>query len=215
MKKADITQATSTHDKCAIFEVQRGDSGMKRYARLMTEAEKQGQNTPHPYSIYRIASGSTAPKVTIVYVQAIGDNDGEKSGAPCAYTDFIATGFADTSSVQWWDNTERVPLARIKRCVNETQSFVDFFNAEVTAKKDAAKRAKQAARNKEKAADTFRQNINDLNSRLAELGFANGHTVSEARSAWMPNHEVTLTLANLTELVRLAEQARMTEKVGA
>jgi hypothetical protein len=108
-----------------------------------------------------------------------------------------------------------VPLARIKRCVNETQSFVDFFNAQVAAKKEARKRAKQAERNKEIVAAKFQDDIHDLNTRIAQLGFTDGRTVSQSHTSWANVQFVQLSLANLTELVRLAEQARMTEKVGA
>lgn len=215
MKKADITKATSKHDTCAIFEVQRGDSGSKRYARLMTQEEKQQQN-PTGRVVYR---SSSAPKVAIVYVNAI-SNDGETSSAPTAYTEMVATTFVTANLYRWGQKTQEkdidsVPLARIKRCVNETQSFADFFNAEVTAMKDAGERAKQAAKRKEQLAENYKNRINDLNARVVELGLTDTRSVSEARSYYGTNNEVTVSIDTLTELVRLAEQARLTEMVGA
>lgn len=218
MKKVDITKATSKHDTCAIFEVQRGDSGCKRYARLMTEEEKQAGNTNN--NTYRYGNRSTAPKVTIVYVDAIG-KDGKQSGEPSQYTDFVVTGFADATNKRWNDVKEKdiasVPLARIKRCVNETQSFADFFNAEVIAKKDAVKRQKEAAKRTEQLAENHKNRINDLNARVVELGLTDARSVSEARSYsfYASYGEVNINIDILTELVRIAEQARMTEKVGA
>ena len=215
MKKADITKATSKHDTCAIFEVQRGDSGSKRYARLMTEEEKQQQN-PTGRVVYR---SSSAPKVTIVYVDAI-SNDGERYASPTAYTQMVATTFVTANRYQWGKKTQEkdidiVPLARIKRCVNETQSFADFFNAQVTAMKDAGKQRKQAEKRREKLAENHKNRINDLNARVVELGLTDTRSVSEARSYYGTNNEVTISIDTLTELVRLAEQARLTEMVGA
>lgn len=217
MKKADITKATSKHDTCAIFEVQRGDSGSKRYARLMTQEEKQQQN-PTGRVVY---CSSSAPKVAIVYVDAI-SKDGETSSAPTAYTEMVATTFVTANLHRWGQKTQEkdidsVPLARIKRCVNETQSFADFFNAEVTAMKDAVKRQKEAAKRTEQLAENHKNRINDLNARVVELGLTDTRSVSEARSYsfYASYGEVNINIDILTELVRLAEQARMTEKVGA
>ena len=216
MKKADITKATSKHDTCAIFEVQRGDSGSKRYARLMTQEEKQQQN-PTGRVVY---CSSSAPKVAIVYVDAI-SKDGETSSAPTAYTEMVATTFVTANLNRWGQKTQEkdidsVPLARIKRCVNETQSFADFFNAEVTAMKDAGERRKQAEKRRQQLVQNHKNRIKDLNARLTEFG-GNGNSVTEARSYGfdIKFHEVTISIDTLTELVRLAEQARMTEKVGA
>jgi hypothetical protein len=110
---------------------------------------------------------------------------------------------------------DSVPLARIKRCVNETQSFADFFNAEVTAMKDAGKRAKQAEENRKQVAENYKNRINDLNARVVQLGLTDTRSVSEARSYYGILNEVTISIDRLTELVRLAEQARLTEMVGA
>lgn len=215
MKKADITKATSKHDTCAIFEVQRGDSGSKRYARLMTEEEKQQQN-PTGRVVYR---NSSAPKVKIVYVDAI-SNDGETSSSPTAYTEMVATTFVTANLYQWGKKTrekdiDSVPLARIKRCVNETQSFADFFNAQVAAMKDAGEQRKQAEKRREQLAENYKNRINDLNARVVQLGLTDTRSISEARSYYATNHEVTISIDTLTELVRLAEQARLTEMVGA
>jgi hypothetical protein len=214
MKKADITKATSKHDTCAIFEVQRGGSGSKRYARLMTEEEKQQQN-PTGRVVYR---SSSAPKVWIVYVDAI-SNDGETLSSPTAYTKKVATTFVTANMYRYGQKTQekeidRVPLARIKRCVNETQSFADFFNAEVTAMKDAGKRAKQAEENRKQVAVDYKYRIFALNARLKELGYER-NSIGEARSYYGISNEVTISIGTLTELVRLAEQARFTEMVGA
>lgn len=216
MKKADITKATSKHDTCAIFEVQRGDSGYKQYARLMTEEEKQQQN-PTGRVMYR---SSSAPKVTIVYVDAI-SNDGKTDGAPSAYTEFVAMNFVDGLRKRWVDGDkekqiETVPLARIKRCVNETQSFADFFNAQVTAMKDAGKRAKQAEENRKQLAINHQNRITELNVAVNEL-VCKSNSVSQARSYGFgaSYDEVTISIDALTKLVRLAEEARMNQKVGA
>jgi len=219
MKKVDITKATSKHDTCAIFEVQRGDSGMKQYARLMTEEEKQQQN-PTGRVVYR---SSSAPKVTIVYVDAI-SNDGKTDGAPSAYTEIVATNFVDALRKIWVDgNKEKqyatVPLARIKRCVNETQSFADFFNAEVTAMKDAGKRAKQAEENRKQLAINHQHRIAELNLLVNEYVYKTHErkSVSEARSYGFgaSYDEVTISIDALTKLVRLAEEALTNQKVGA
>jgi hypothetical protein len=215
MKKADITKATSNHDTCAIFEVQRGGSGSKRYARLMTEEEKQQQN-PTGRVVYR---SSSAPKVWIVYVDAI-SNDGETCGSPTAWNKMVATTFVTANMYRWGQKTQEkeidsVLLARIKRCVNETQSFADFFNAEVTAMKDAGKRAKQAEENRKQVAENYKNRINDLNARVVQLGLTDTRSVSETRSYYGISNEVSISIDRLTELVRLAEQARLTEMVGA
>lgn len=216
MKKADITKATSKHDTCAIFEVQRGDSGMKRYARLMTEEEKQALNINT--NAHRFASRSTAPKVMIVYVDAI-NNCGKTSSAPSSYVDFVVTGFADSINKRWngekMKDIDTVPLARIKQCVNETHSFVDFFNAEVFAMKDAVKREKEAAKRREQLAENHKNRINDLNARVVGLGLTDTRSVSEARSYYGISNEVTISIDILTELLRIAEKARLTEMVGA
>lgn len=219
MKKVDITKATSKHDTCAIFEVQRGDSGYKQYARLMTQEEKQQQN-PTGRVVYR---SSSAPKVTIVYVDAI-SNDGETDSSPSAYTEFVATNFVDGLRRRWVDGDKEkqiatVPLARIKRCVNETQSFADFFNAEVTAMKDAGKRAKQAEEKRERLAINHQHRIAELNLLVNELVFKTHErkSVSEARSYGFgaSYDEVTISIDALTKLVRLAEEACTNHKVGA
>jgi hypothetical protein len=218
MKKADITKATSKHDTCAIFEVQTGDRGMKQYARLMTEEEKQQQQQQTGRVVY--CSSKSAPKVTIVYVNAIG-NDGKTSNAPCAYTEIVATNFVDVLVTRWVGGGKEkqfatVPLARIKRCVNETQSFADFFNAEVTAMKDAGKRAKQAEENRKQLAINHQNRITELNVAVNELVFKS-NSVSQARSYGFgaSYDEVTISIDALTKLVRLAEEARMNQKVGA
>lgn len=205
MKKADIIKATSKFDTCAIFEVARGDSSWKRYARLLTDEEKnamtEGRNS------YRYSR--TAPSVIIVYVNAIHAN-GEKSSSPSAYAEDMVTGFVDAQNHYGRTDAESVPLARIKRCVNETQSFVDFWNAEIVAKKDLAKRQKDADERARQANINHANRIRNLNDRINELGFEErvGSTYSSYK------REVTISVETLTELVRLAEQAKMTDKVG-
>ena len=81
--------------------------------------------------------------------------------------------------------------------------------------KDAGERAKQAAKRKEQLAENYKNRINDLNARVVELGLTDTRSVSEARSYYGTNNEVTVSIDTLTELVRLAEQARLTEMVGA
>jgi len=206
MKKADIIKATSKFDTCAIFEVARGDSTWKRYARLLTDEEKnamtEGRNS------YRYSR--TAPSVIIVYVNAIHAN-GEKSSSPSAYAEDMVTDFVDAQNHYGRTDAESVPLARIKRCVNETQSFVDFWNAEIVAKKDLAKRQKDADERARQANINHTNRIRNLNDRINELGFEErvGSTYSSYK------REVTISVETLTELVRLAEQAKMTDKVGA
>jgi len=222
MKKVDITKATSKHDTCAIFEVQRGDSGMKQYARLMTDEEKQQQQQQTGRVVYR-SHHHTDKTITIVYVNAIG-NDGKTSNAPCAYTEIVATNFVDVLLTRWVGGDKEkqfatVPLARIKRCVNETQSFADFFNAEVTAMKDAGKRAKQAEENRKQLAINHQHRIAELNLLVNEFVFKTHErkSVSEARSYGFgaSYDEVTISIDALTKLVRLAEEALTNQKVGA
>lgn len=206
MKKADITKATSNFDTCAIFEVARGDSSWKRYARLMTEQEKNKQSEG------RISYRRTAPSVSIVYVNAI-HADKQTSSSPSAYAEDVVTDFVDAQNHYGRTDAETVPLARIKRCVNETQSFVDFFNAEIVAKKNEVKRQKQAQKQAEQAAINHGNRISDLNERITELGFDDRRSVSTSYGSY--NREVSISIETLTELVRLAEQAKMTDKVGA
>lgn len=206
MKKADITKATSKHDTCAIFEVARGNSSWKRYARLMTDEEIKKQNEGK--YVYR----RTAPSVGIVYVYAV-QADGAKSSSPSAYDENLVTGFVDAQNHYGQVDAETVPLARIKRCVNETQSFVDFFNAEIVARKEAVKRQKKAERQREQAAINHGNRISDLNERITELGFDDRRSVSTSYGSYTCG--VSISIETLTELVRLAEKARMTEKVGA
>jgi hypothetical protein len=206
MKKADITKATSNFDTCAIFEVARGDSSWKRYARLMTEQEKNKQSEG------RISYRRTAPSVSIVYVNAI-HADKQTSSSPSAYAEDVVTDFVDAQNHYGRTDAETVPLARIKRCVNETQSFVDFFNAEIVAKKNEVKRQKQAKKQAEQAAINHANRISDLNERITELGFDDRRSVSTSYGSY--NREVSISVETLTELVRLAEQAKMTDKVGA
>jgi len=206
MKKADITKATSNFDTCAIFEVARGDSSWKRYARLMTEQEKNKQSEG------RISYRRTAPSVSIVYVNAI-HADKQTSSSPSAYAEDVVTDFVDAQNHYGRTDAESVPLARIKRCVNETQSFVDFFNAEIVAKKNEVKRQKQAQKQAEQAAINHGNRISDLNERITELGFDDRRSVSTSYGSY--NREVSISIETLTELVRLAEQAKMTDKVDA
>ena len=206
MKKADIIKATSKFDTCAIFEVQRGESGSIEYARLMTEQEKNQRDTGRNY--YR----RTAPSVSIVYVCAV-TKDGDRQHSPSGYAEAFVTDFVDARQMLFNKGalrTDTVPLARIKRCVNETQSFVDFFNAEIVAKKNEVKRQKEADAQAKQANINHANRISDLNERITELGFE--ERVSSTYSSY--KREVTISVATLTELVRLAEQAKMTDKVG-
>ena len=211
MKMVDITKATSKYDTCAIFEVARGQSNWKRYARLLTDEEK---NQPAKVSYRR-----TAPSVTIVYVNAI-HADGQKSGSPSAYSEKAVTNFVDQIDHYGGISKENVPLARLKRCVNETQSFVDFYNAAIVARKLAAERQKQADERDKQAAINHGNRINYLNERITELGFGDRRSVSSVYGSY--NREVRISIETLTELVetltelvRPADKARMTEKAGA
>ena len=209
MKKADITDATSQHDSVAIFEHQRGSTyGDVTYVRLMTEADRKTHGEPSKdFNSKRFIATDT--RISVVFVEPVNEK-GERLSR-YGQDDFVCAGFVDTEAVRYSGQPAgrplmfTVPIQRLKRQVNATQSFAKFFNEHLAAKKAAAEQREQAEKEKARRERAHEERLLNMGKRL----FALGHAEYRVQNAgWNSiGDTVEIDINTLSALIAQAEKA--------
>jgi len=209
MKKADITDATSQHDSVAIFEHQRGSTyGDVTYVRLMTEADRKTHGEPSKdFNSKRFIATDT--RISVVFVEPVNEK-GERLSR-YRQDDFVCAGFVDTEAVRFSGQPAgrplmfTVPIQRLKRQVNATQSFADFFNDHLAAQKVAAEKREQAEKQKARRQREHEDRLLDMSKRVHALGH-DDYRVQNA--GWNSiGDKVEINIDTLSALIAAAEKA--------
>jgi hypothetical protein len=209
MKKADIGTATSQHDSVAIFEHQRGNTyGDVTYVRLMTEADRKTHGEPsRDYNASKYAASNT--RISVVFVEPVN----EKGERLSRYRDddFVCADFVDTEAVTYSGQSSgrplmfTLPIQRLKRQVNDTQTFADFFNEHLAARKQAVTKREQEAKEKARRERAHANRLQTMSTRL----FALGHAEYRVQNAgWNSiGDKVEINIDTLSALIEAAEKA--------
>ncbi|NBW20797.1 MAG: hypothetical protein EBR82_73825 [Caulobacteraceae bacterium] len=208
MKKADITDAASQHDSVAIFEHQRGERyGDVTYVRLMTEADRQAHGQPSSDG-GTSKFGSRNARISVVFVEPVNEK-GERLSR-YRQDDFVCASFVDTEAVRLSGQPAgrplmfTVPIQRLKRQVNATQSFAEFFNGHLAARKAAAEQREQAEKEKARRQRAHEDRLLNMSERLRELG----HAKSRVENAhFYTTDKVEIDIDTLSALIAQAEKA--------